>query len=80
VRSVAIISGFEHITKDRLGSLTSVDCGYCVVENNDETYLVLETYGSNTRALPGKASQALHIDRDRAAELRDILVAAFPGI
>jgi hypothetical protein len=80
VGPVAIISTFERITKQRIGKLTSVDCGYAVVESDDETYLLLETYGSSERALVGKPSQALHLDRSRAAELKKILTDTFPGI
>lgn len=77
---MAIISTFQRITKDRAGPLTTVDCGYCLVEKDNKAYLVLETYGSQTRAIPGKPSQAIHISRERAAELKAILADAFPGI
>jgi hypothetical protein len=40
----------------------------------------LETYGSNSRAIPGKVSQSIELDEAGAAELMSIIGQAFPGL
>jgi hypothetical protein len=57
---------------------TEVDCGYAVFEQGGTRYLVLETYGSDGRELPGKVSQSIQLDAAGVAELRQILDRAFP--
>jgi hypothetical protein len=77
---MAIVTRFSHVTKDRVGRPKTTDCGYSRVEIDDNHYLLLETYGAADRAIPGKVSQSLHLDRDRAAELETLLEREFPGI
>ncbi len=52
----------------------------CPVEIDGTAYLLLETYGAADRAMPGKVSQSLHLDRQRAADLKALLEQQFPGI
>ena len=77
---MAIVTRFSPVTKDRVGRAKSTDCGYCKVELNGVTYLLLETYGVADREIPGKISQSLHLDRTQAAELKRLLERHFPGI
>ena len=77
---MAIVTSFTHVTKDRVGRPKTTECGYCHVEIDHTQYVLLETYGSADRDVPGKISQSLHLDRDRAAELKALLDQAFPGI
>ena len=77
---MARISRFEKINSDRTTlHKTEVDCGYAVVELGGRTYLHLETYGSSDRKIPGKVSQTLQLDAERAAELRRLIERAFPN-
>jgi hypothetical protein len=76
---MAIVTNFTHVTKDRVGRPKTTECGYCSVEIDGTRYVLLETYGSTDRAVPGKISQSLHLDRDRAAELVALLDRAFPS-
>jgi hypothetical protein len=39
--------------------------------------LQLATYGSDKRKIPGKTSQTLHLDRERAHELRAVIDQVF---
>ena len=50
------------------------------VEIDGTAYLLLESCGAADRAMPGKVSQSLHLDRHRAAELKTLLEQQFPGI
>ncbi len=59
---------------------TNVECGWRVVTADGETYLLLETYGSSDRKIPGKVSQSIQLDRQGAAALKSLLERAFPGI
>jgi hypothetical protein len=77
---MAIVSVFREVVKDRVGRPTATECGYASVEVDGVAYLLLESYGSPARAKPGKISQSLHIDRDRAGELKALLERRFPGI
>ena len=77
---MAIVTEFTRVTKDRVGRPKTTECGFCSVEIDGIQYLLLETYGSADRAIPGKISQSLHIDRERAAALKTVLERQFPGI
>ena len=77
---MAIVTGFSHVTKDRIGRPKTTECGFCAVEIDGTRYLLLETYGAADREIPGKVSQSLHLDRDQAAELKRLLETNFPGI
>jgi len=46
----------------------------------ERRYLLVESYGAADRKIPGKVSQSLDLNRDRAAELKRLLEQRFPGI
>jgi hypothetical protein len=77
---MAIITRFREVVKERVGRASSTECGYAFVELEGTSYVLLESYGSSERSKPGKISQSLHVDRERAAELKEILERRFPGI
>jgi hypothetical protein len=80
VRTMAIVTEFYAVTKDRVGHPKTTKCGYAKVDVDGRTYLVLESYGSDERAKPGKTSQSFHLDRERATDLKQVLERTFPGI
>ena len=72
----------EFTDKGEIGKInrhTDVECGYSIARTVDGSFLVLETYGSKDRAVPGKPSQSLLLDEQGAARLREILERAFPA-
>jgi hypothetical protein len=77
---MAIVTRFFRVTKDRVGRPKTTECGVSTVDIDGTPYLLLETYGASDRAMPGKISQSLHIDRAHAAELKAFLEQKFPGI
>jgi hypothetical protein len=78
---MARIARFEKITSDRQRIHgTETNCGYGAFDVQGRRYLQLETYGSNERKIPGKISQTLQLDEDRAAELLRIIRQTFPRI
>ena len=77
---MAIVTGFSPVTKDRVGAAKTTECGVASVELNGTSYLLVESYGAADRKIPGKVSQSLHFDRERAAELKRLLEQHVPGI
>ena len=77
---MAIVTQFYSVVKERFGRPKQTECGYCLVEIDGTRYLLLETYGATDRAIPGKISQSIHLNRPRAAELKQLLDDCFPGI
>jgi hypothetical protein len=74
------VTRFFRVTKDRVGRPKRTECRVSTVEVDGAPSLLLETYGVSDRAMPGKVSQTLHIDRAHAAELKALLERQFPGI
>jgi hypothetical protein len=70
---MARIMRFTPITKDRVSRHSEVECGYSFVTYEGEPAILLETYGSTDRAIPGKTSQSLLLDRTGARDLLAIL-------
>jgi hypothetical protein len=77
---MAIVTRFSRVTKARVGRPKTTKCGFCSVEFDGTSYLLLETYGAPDRAIPDKVSQSLHLDRDHAAQLKRLIEQQFPGI
>jgi hypothetical protein len=77
---MAIVTLFREVVKDRVGRAKPTECGYAFVELDGTEYLLLESYGSSERSKPGKISQSLHLNRQRAAELKALLEQRFPGV
>ena len=77
---MALIRSFVHRPGSVAGYRSEVECGYRIVNDGAETLLHLETYGSSNRAIPGKISQSLQLDRDAARELRRLIDQAFPDL
>ncbi len=78
---MARVVQFERILKDRPKIHGPVNCGYCSFIGEDgKRYLLLETYGSPDRQIPGKVSQSLQLDEGAARELLQIIRQEFPGI
>lgn len=57
--------------------ISEVDCVYNVGYVNDEKYVTLLTFGSAERKNSGSASQVLHIDKECAKSMVDILTREF---
>lgn len=77
---MALIAKFTERRSASVGWRSEVECGYAVGEKDGTRVLHLETYGSSSRSIPGKVSQSLEIDEQRAKELVAILRQAFPGL
>jgi hypothetical protein len=78
---MALITGFDKDEGRRSRKHpTQVVCRYRQVITEDLTLVQLDTYGSEDRKSPGKVSQSLQLDEERALELIAILVRTFPRL
>lgn len=57
--------------------ISEVECVYNVGESNGKKYVSFSTFGSADRQNGGSASQVLHIDKETAEKLVDILRKEF---
>jgi hypothetical protein len=75
---MALITHFERTSlKLPRTHRTTVTCFWSVIGESHATLLQLDTRGSETREHPGKLSQTLQLDRDRAQALVAILTREF---
>jgi len=61
-----------------VSSHSDVECGYTFVTYEGKPAVLLETYGSSNRQIPGKTSQSLLLDRESARRLIAILSKLVP--
>lgn len=78
---MALIKKIERTPKDRPTVHNEASCcGSIFTDDGGRTYFQLDTFGSATRALPGKVSQSMQFDEKSARELKDLLEEAFPSL
>jgi len=77
---MALVIKFEEKPSSSASYRSETECGYRIVDFRGKTILHLETYGSSTRAIPGKISQSLQFDVASARELHTLLERAFPEL
>lgn len=78
---MALITKFEPMGASASGRVHGpVECGWAMFESGGTRYLQLDTYGSRTRAMPGKVSQSIQLDETGARELVRLLTQAFPSL
>ncbi len=53
------------------GKITETDLEYSISEEGN--LFIIRTFGSDVRKEVGKASQAIHLDKNKASELANIL-------
>ena len=75
---MAFAKTIKQIAKERCSVHAPVECTYTVfTADNGQKYLQLDSYGSATRKLTGKVSQALQFNKASAQELRAIIDREF---
>lgn len=77
---MALISEFFPLAPERVSVHGLVACGFHSFKQDGKTYLQLDTYGSGDRAIPGKVSQTIQVDRDGAKALLALILEAFPVV
>ena len=77
---MAMIGKFNDVSSDVQRRHEAGTCGYRTFADDGGTILQLDTYGSETRAIPDKISQSIQLDLDAARQLHAIIEAAFPSL
>lgn len=77
---MAFIARFEQRPIEPKRVHDDVLCGYAFADVGNRRILQLETYGSRERQIPGKVSQSLQLDEERAKALKQIIEHTFPGV
>jgi len=54
-----------------------IDAKYAVFECDGRVFVQIDTFGRDTRDMPGKKSQTIQLDKEGAAALFNILKSAF---
>lgn len=54
-----------------------IEATYTIFEREDRVLLQIDSYGRESRDIPGKKSQSIQLDAEGAAELYEILRRAF---
>ena len=70
---MALITHIEHQPLQSVSKHTSVDCTYTIVHIDGQKLLQLDTYGSSSRANPGKKSQSIRLTPEALALLKKII-------
>jgi hypothetical protein len=68
---------FHNIAKERNTIHVPVEATYTTFEKMGEKYFQIDTYGSDEREIPGKASQSIQIDEMMAKILIEKLEETF---
>lgn len=74
---MALIKSFIKGTGNVSKKFSDVECIYNTGYVDDEKFVTLSTYGSNTRQNSNSPSQVLHIDKASAEEIVKILKNEF---
>ncbi len=74
---MALLRAFTEKRMERNSLHDEIDATYTVFERDGRVLLQIDTYGRDSREMPGKKSQSIQLDEDGAAALHRILKAAF---
>ena len=74
---MALIRRFEQKNMERNSLHDEISATYTVFQYDDRVLVQIDTYGRDTREMPGKKSQTIQLDRQGAEQLFGILKSAF---
>jgi hypothetical protein len=70
---MAIIRKLEYLTLEKGTAHTEAEGTYSIVEDKNGKCLQIDTYGSNTRKIPGKKSQSIRFAPEAIQQLKVLL-------
>jgi len=70
---MAQINSFERLSMERHTAHDPISATYTAFDLNGDKYLQIDTYGRETRDVPGKKSQSIQLNERSARELVIIL-------
>ena len=74
---MGLIRKFTQKHRDRVSLHDEIEATYLSFERDGRLILQIDTYGRNTRQVPGKQSQTVQLDRQGAEALYSILRREF---
>jgi hypothetical protein len=74
---MALIKNFTRKDRDRVSLHDEIEATYTTFERDGRVLLQIDSYGRDTREVPGKQSQTMQLDRDGAWALYSILKQEF---
>lgn len=74
---MALIDRFERKNMDRNRRHDPITAHFTTFEQDGQRFLQIDTYGRDSRAMPGKISQSIQLSEASAAELAAILRREF---
>jgi len=74
---MALIRRFERSQMERNSVHDEIDAKYAVFERDGRSFVQIDSFGRDTRDIPGKKSQTIQLDRDSGLQLIKILKEAF---
>ena len=75
---MAIVRRLDHSALQRETPHTEVECTYSIVhDEHGQTFLQIDTYGSEARQIPGKKSQSIRFAPEAIKQLKALLTEHF---
>jgi len=74
---MALIRRFEEKPMERNSIHEEIDASYSSFERDGRSFLQIDSYGRDSREIPGKKSQTIQLDRDAGIQLLKILKQTF---
>jgi hypothetical protein len=74
---MAVVRKLEQLTLEKDSPHTEVECTYSIMNEKEERFLQIDTYGSTTRKIPGKKSQSIRFAPEAIKQLKIILEQDF---
>jgi len=78
---MAFVRALKRVTKERQAVHEETTCLSSIfVDEEGRRYIQLDTYGSKSRKMPDKVSQAVQFDEKSAGQLKQLIEEAFPKL
>lgn len=74
---MALIRSFQRKHMDRNSLHDEIEATYTTFERDGRVFIQIDSYGRDTREIPGKKSQTIQLDREGAVALFNILKREF---
>lgn len=74
---MALIRRFELSEMERNSVHDGIDAKYAIFEKDGRSFVQIDSFGRDSREIPGKKSQTIQLDRDSGLQLIKILKDAF---
>lgn len=74
---MALVKSFTRKYMERNSLHEEIEASYTAFERDGRVFIQIDTYGRDTREMPGKKSQTIQLDREGATALFNILKREF---